>query len=211
MTNAPMFYPDLPDQRRAQIRRDVVSGLLLVFFCWCGFQVHDTVSSLSALGEGVRSAGTAVEDGFASVGGAVEGIPIVGDDLADALDGVGAGTGGNLADLGQTGVDAVERTALLAGLAAALLPSAVLLVAVLPRRIRGIREMTAARSMTDLSLDDPEHRRLLAMRAAFGLPFRDLLPHTRDPFGDLAAGRYDALVAAALAEVGLSPVRPPSR
>jgi len=205
MTTRPVLYPDLPDQRRAQIGRDLAAVLLVVFFCWCGVQLHDAVSSLSVLGEGVASAGTAVEGGFTSVGDAVGGIPVVGDDLADALDGVGAGTGGNLAELGQTGVDAVERTALLAGLTAALLPIAVLLVAVLPRRLRGIREMTAARSMTGLSLDDPEHRRLLAMRAAFGLPFRELLPHTRDPFGDLAAGRYDALVTAALADVGLSP------
>jgi hypothetical protein len=42
------------------------------------------------------------------------------------------------------------------------------------------------------------------MRAAFGLPFRELMPYTRDPFGDLAEGRYDALVAAALADVGLT-------
>ncbi len=48
-----------------------------------------------------------------------------------------------------------------------------------------------------------ERRRLLAMRAVFGLPFRELLRYTRDPFCDLAAGRYDALVAAALADVGI--------
>jgi hypothetical protein len=41
------------------------------------------------------------------------------------------------------------------------------------------------------------------MRAAFGLPFRELLTYTSDPFGDLAEGRYDALVDAALADVGL--------
>jgi hypothetical protein len=41
------------------------------------------------------------------------------------------------------------------------------------------------------------------MRAAFALPYGRLLEYTRDPLGDLAAGRYDALVAAALDEAGL--------
>jgi hypothetical protein len=59
--------------------------------------------------------------------------------------------------------------------------------------------------MTQIDSADPERRRLLAMRAAFGLPFRELLPYTRDPFGDLARGDYDALIAAARADAGLMP------
>ncbi len=45
------------------------------------------------------------------------------------------------------------------------------------------------------------------MRAAFGLSYLTLLGYTRDPFGDLAAGRFDALVNAALDDVGIR--RPP--
>jgi len=45
--------------------------------------------------------------------------------------------------------------------------------------------------------------RVVAMRAAFSLPYGQLLEHTRDPLGDLAAERYDALVAAALEDAGL--------
>ena len=45
------------------------------------------------------------------------------------------------------------------------------------------------------------------MRAAFGLSYLTLLGYTRDPLGDLAAGRYDPLVAAALDDVGIR--RPP--
>ena len=41
------------------------------------------------------------------------------------------------------------------------------------------------------------------MRAAFGLPYDELLALHPDPLGDLADGRHDALVAAALADVGL--------
>jgi hypothetical protein len=55
--------------------------------------------------------------------------------------------------------------------------------------------------------DSAEHRRLVAMRAAFALPYGQLLRYTQDPLGDLEAGRHDALVRAALEDAGL---RPPS-
>jgi hypothetical protein len=43
------------------------------------------------------------------------------------------------------------------------------------------------------------------MRAAFGLPYGELLRFTKDPLGDLEAGRYDALVEAELEQAGLRP------
>jgi hypothetical protein len=198
------LYPDLPGQRRSQIVRDVLVLLLIAFFIWCGVKVHDLVAALAVLGEGVREAGTTVEGGFTGVADAVGGIPLVGDALAGAFTAAGDGTGGNLADLGQSGVDAVYLLARTLGVLTAVLPIAVLLVAVVPRRVRSIREMSAAREVSGFDVTDPERRKLLAMRAAFGLPFRELMPYTRDPFGDLAEGRYDALVAAALADVGLT-------
>jgi hypothetical protein len=196
------LYPQLPGLRRAQVVRDLLVLALIVFFVWCGVRVHDLVADLAVLGSGVREAGTAVEGGFDSMAGAVSNIPVVGGSLSDAFTSVGSGTGGNLATLGQSGEDAVYLLARALGIMTAALPIAVLLVAVLPRRVRGIRDMTAARTVT-VDLGDPERRRLLAMRAAFGLPFRELLPYTRDPFGDLVEGRYDALVSAALADAGL--------
>ncbi|HEX8101693.1 MAG TPA: hypothetical protein VF533_03705, partial [Solirubrobacteraceae bacterium] len=52
---------------------------------------------------------------------------------------------------------------------------------------------------------DDERRRLIAQRAAFGLPYGALLRHTPDPLGDLQAGRYEGLVAAELEHAGLAP------
>ena len=199
------LYPDVPADRRRQIIADVLVVALIALFVWIGVQVHDLVDALSVLGSGVASAGNNVQGGFNSVGEAVSNIPIVGGSLSDAFHSAGQGTGGNLAELGQQGEDAVHTLARIIGIVTAALPIAVLLIAVLPRRIRKIREMSAARAVSGIDLDDPERRRLLAMRAAFGLPFRELLPYTKDPFGDLAAGRYDALVSAALADVGLVP------
>jgi hypothetical protein len=47
--------------------------------------------------------------------------------------------------------------------------------------------------------------RELAMRAAFALPYAQLLEWTDDPLGDLAAGRYERLVGAVLDDAGLRP------
>jgi hypothetical protein len=197
------LYPSLPSARRSQILRDVLVLVLLAFFVWVGVKVHDLVAALAVLGHGITETGTSVQGAFDNVGNAVANVPIVGGALGDAFHGAGDGTGGNLADLGREGEDAVYLLARTLGIVTALLPISVLLVAVLPRRIRVVREMSSARAVSGIDLADPERRRLLAMRAAFGLPYRELLPWTKDPFGDLASGDYDALVAAALADVGL--------
>jgi hypothetical protein len=79
----------------------------------------------------------------------------------------------------------------------------VLLLLAVPPRVRQVRRLNAAaQAIGELS---SERRRLLAMRAAFGLPYGELLRFTKDPLGDLEAGRYDALVAAELEQAGLRP------
>jgi hypothetical protein len=50
------------------------------------------------LGEGVH-AGGAVLGGFESAADAVDDTPLIGDELAGALEGAGAGTGGNVVEL----------------------------------------------------------------------------------------------------------------
>jgi hypothetical protein len=49
----------------------------------------------------------------------------------------------------------------------------------------------------------PADGRVLAQRAAYSLPYGRLLEFSDDPLGDLAAERYDPLVAAALEDAGL--------
>ena len=199
------FYPQVPSMRLRTIALDLLTLALIGLFIWIGVGVYHLVDALSVLGEGVSHAGDSIQGAFDNVGNAVSNVPIVGGPLGDAFHGAGQGTGGNLAGLGQEGQDAVHMLARTIGIITAGLPIAVLLVAVIPRRVRRIREMSSARALTGIDLADPERARLLAMRAAFGLPFREVLPYTTEPFGDLAEGRYDALVRAALADVGLQP------
>ena len=195
------FYPDIPSQRAATLVSDLVLVALLVLFVWLGLKVHDTVDSLAVLGQGVHDAGDAVQSGFRSAADAVEGAPVVGDDIAGGLRDAGEGTGGNVAEFGREGEERVHRTANLLGFLTFLVPALLLLFQALPARIALIRRLTAANRV--LGGGNSERQRLLAMRAAFSLPYGELLRHTPDPIGDLAAGRYDALAAAAFEEAGL--------
>ena len=127
---------------------------------------------------------------------------MVGRRLERALRRAGRETGEPVVRAGGRGREAVADLANLLGWVVGGLPALVILVAWVPSRWRRLRTLLAARRVFDTAVDD-ERRRLLAMRAAFDLPMRDLLRHTKDPFGDLAAGRLDPLLAAIGESVGL--------
>ena len=169
------FYPEMPGRRLATILRDAVLLVLLALLAWLGLKVHDSVDKLSVLGSGVKEVGDAV--------------PVIGDPVKD---------------LGERGENSVHHLANVLGLVTFGLPALLLLWRMLPDRIAQIRSLSAAARVLRAS-DDPESRRVLAQRAAFSLPYGQLLGYTRDPLGDLAAKRYDALVAAAFEDAGLRP------
>ncbi len=198
------LYPDVPAKRTSTIVRDLILLAFIVLFAWLGYKVYDLVDNLAVLGAGVKDAGNSVQSGFNSIAGAVGGVPFVGGKLSDAFQSAGQGSGGNVAALGQSGIDKVNELARALGLIVFLLPTSLLLLLMVPPRIRQIRQLGAA-SAALIDTDDVERRRLLAMRAAFGLSYATLLEYTRDPLGDLAAGRYDPLVAAALDDAGIRP------
>ena len=174
-TYAVRFYPELPAQRLTTISRDALLLLLLVLLAWLGLKVHDTVDKLSVLGSGVKKVG--------------DSVPVVGDPVKD---------------LGERGENSVHRLANLLGLVTFGVPALLVLWRMLPERIAQVRSLTAAARVLSSS-DEPERRRALAQRAAFSLPYGQLLLYTPDPLGDLAAQRYDALVAAAFEDAGLRP------
>jgi hypothetical protein len=200
------LYPDLPGRRLDLMARDLATVLALVLFAKIALEIHDAVDKLAILGDGVESAGNAVTGGFGSAADAVDGTPVVGDDLGDALRGAGEGSGGEVADLGRGGSGAAHDLADLLGLVFFLFPSALLLLWALPPRVRQVRRLNAAaRVLRDPG--SPDREELLAARAAFGLPYGVLLQYTDDPIGDLQAGRHEALVRAELEQAGLRPPR----
>lgn len=197
-----MLYPQAPGPRLRALLGDAVLVLALAALALLGLTVHDAIAGLEVLGRGVEGAGQEVQRRFDGAADAVDGTPIVGGEIAEGLRGAGEGTGGEVADLGRSGRERVARAADVLGWVVFAVPAALLLWRVLPARIALVRRLTAGRRAL-AAPDDLERRRLIAMRAAFSLPYPTLLAHTRDPLGDLVAGRYDALVEAEFAEIGL--------
>ena len=195
-------YPDVPARRRATMVGDLATAGLLGLLAWMAVRVHDAVDRLAVLGSGVREGGLSVQAGFGSAAAKVNGVPLVGDSLAGALRGAGQGSGGRVAALGSQGEAGVHHLALILAAVVFAVPALLVLALVLPRRVRQIRQLTAAAGVL-AGWDDPHRRRLLAMRAAFGLPYGTLVAYTRDPLGDLADDHYDALVRAALEDAGV--------
>ena len=196
------LYPDIPVRRANTAARDAATLVALIVLAVLGLWVYHAVDSLEILGHGVHDAGTAVQNGFATAADKVDGVPLVGGSLAGGLRDAGNATGGDVADAGTRGAERVHRVALLLGLLTFPLPAAVLLSRIVPERLRQIRTLNDAERVLATG-GDPERRRLVAMRAAFALPYAQLLAHTRDPLGDLVAGDYDALVDAIAEDAGL--------
>jgi hypothetical protein len=203
------LYPDPPMQRTAAFVGDLAVLALLGLFAWLAVEVHDAVDKLAVLGDGVEQAGTSVAGGLEAAADAVDGTPLVGGELADGLRAAGEGTGGEVAEAGREGEERAHDLANLLGALTFVVPSVLLLAQALPARVERVRRLTAANRAlgADASADGGERTRLVAMRAAFSLPYDQLLRYTRDPLGDLAAGRYDALVRAAYEDAGLQPRR----
>lgn len=198
------LYPELPARRTATILRDLATLAAVVLFAVLALEVHDRVDALSAAGRGAQDAGRSVQRGFDSAAGAVGGVPIVGGDLSGALRDAGQGTGGEAVAAGKAGEDAAHSAARLLGWLTFLLPTGLLLSRVLPPRVSQVRTLhSAGRALRLEAAGSPEHERLLAMRAAFALPYATLLRYTPDPLGDLAAGRHERLVAALAEDAGL--------
>ena len=195
------IYPDTADDRGRAVAKDALVLLTLFVLAWLALKVHDTVDKLAVLGTGVHDSGEVVQKGFEQAGEAASGIPVVGGDVENALHDAGSGTGGEVAQAGSDGEDRVHDLANLLGLLFFAIPASILLIATLPGRIRQFRDLNAADRLLDLTSED--RRRLVATRAAFSLPARELARHTKDPLGDLAAGRYDPLIDAAYDEAGL--------
>lgn len=196
------LYPEIRGPRARALVADLASIVLLILFAWAGLKVHDAVDRLAVLGEGVQATGGAVQGGFESAADAVDGTPVVGGDLADGLRSAGEDSGGEVVELGEEGEESAHDLANVLGFATFALPALLLLSRWLPGRIAQVRKLReASKVIGDEST--PERRRLLAMRAAFSLPYGQLLHYTADPLGDLASERYDPLVAAALEDAGM--------
>lgn len=214
------LYPASPTGLSRTFAGDLAVILALCLFAWLGLKVHDGIAELAGIGRGIQDSGraiassarsttSAVEGAFNDAAGRVDGLPLVGGDLAGALREAPRGATRPLretateqaARLVVVGREQERRTYQLANLAGwltFLIPALLLLSRTLPPRIRQVLRMSRAQRMLTGA---PEH--ILAARAAYNLPYGVLARHTRDPFKDLAEGRHAALLAALAEDAGV--------
>jgi hypothetical protein len=115
-------------------------------------------------------------------------------------------TGDQLIQTSATLRQEIFELAVILGVLIALPPIAYAILTYGVWRWRDAREMGAALQFVRVALATgrtEEARALLAYRALSSLSFTQLMRASRDPVGDLAHRRYDALAGAMLAQAGL--------
>src|SRR3954451_19897927 len=121
------LYADLPGRRTAQVLADVLFVVWLVLWVWAGHAVHDGTMALAGPGRQTTEAATGLSGGLTDAGDYLRGLPLVGDDVAVPFD-KASGASDAIAEAGRQQVAAVEKLAVLLGLAIAAIP--ILIVAI---------------------------------------------------------------------------------
>jgi hypothetical protein len=222
-------YPQLAPLRSRQIARDVLVGLTLLLFAGLAWAVRSTVMTLTVISEGFTSSAAGAEERWQGVGDVLARVPLLGEQVGKAFEGLGSATFGNAAESGKAVTDAVTTAANVLALVTFAAPAAVLLVLWLPRRLDRARTWDAGyrvlgpASARGLGPADAEGLpgvpapqvgaglpldHVLAMRALCHLPLAELARVTPRPFEAFAAGDYAPLVAALYAHEGVLPPTP---
>ena len=189
-------YADNPPRLAWQVAADVVALLWVVFWIWIAFTVRAVILDLRGPGERLVDAGTSLQNTFSGAADRADGIPVVGDALADALGG-GTATGDALVEAGTTQIDGVESLAFWVTTVLILLPLLVLLVTWLPARLRYAREAGAVAEL----MRRGTHGDLLALRALTGRRIHRLARLHIDPAGAWRRGDPDDIRALAELEM----------
>ena len=203
-----LLYADTPGRRTFQLVADLLFVLWLVLWVWVGLVVHDGTMALAAPGRQTDESASAMAGQLRDAGGALDDVPLIGDEVATPFDKAAEASDG-IAAAGRSSVRAVEKLAFVLGMAIALIPILVVMAFYLPGRLRFVREATAGARFID-SADDLD---LFALRALANQPMRVLARVSDDPAGDWR--RRDPVVVTRLAElelksVGLRPRRMPT-
>ena len=201
------------ERRGPRLREMVADAATIVWvglWAMLGIRIYGGLAELAGAGRLIRDGGIGLRNTGGEVAGAVQGVPLVGENAATRI----RDAFGSAADPVIAFGSDIERLLLII---AGLLGLLVVLIAVVPwlnryvpwRLARIERLNAAARAIRPAVvpgasvLEAPDLDRLLASRALHRLEYAKLLEFTPDPFGDWAAGRLDGLVQAELESAGL--------
>ena len=201
------------ERRGPRLREMVADAATIVWvglWAMLGIRIYGGLAELAGAGRLIRDGGIGLRNTGGEVAGAVEGVPLVGENAATRIRDAFWSAADPVIAFGSD----IERLLLII---AGLLGLMVVLIAVVPwlnrylpwRLARIERLNAAARAIRPAVvtgapvLESPALDRLLASRALHRLEYAKLLEFTPDPFGDWAAGRLEGLVQAELESAGL--------
>lgn len=197
------MYSDRASTAARQVVTDVL--VLVWVYAWirAGVWVHELVMRLAVPGQKLDSAGTGIADNLAEVSGKIDGVPIVGGELAGMF-GDAAGAARSLAGAGQQQQEVVADLATAITVALLVFPLGLVLLVWLPLRVRYALRAGAAVALRG----SPAGRDLLALRALANRPLRQLVrldPDVARSWRDHEQSTVDALAALELRSLGLLP------
>ena len=200
------FYSETGAARTREIVADVATWAWVAFWAVIGSRVHDAISQFAEAGRVLQGGGTNIESAGATVGGALRGVPLIGEGIEDVVTGAFGTASQPFVTAGQE----LESLVVLIARLLAILVVAVFVVPWLfkyvPWRAGRLATMRAAHQAIrgrPIDVSEPVMQQALATRAINRLSYQELLEHTPDPLGDYVAGRYGGLAKAELANVGL--------
>ncbi|MGW5053828.1 hypothetical protein [Actinokineospora sp. NPDC004072] len=174
------LYAETPLRSARQIAADLAAVAFLLLAVWVAMEVREAVLLLRDPGERLTAAGEAIGGAFTSAADNARDVPLVGDDLADAL-GAGTRAGAELADAGREQTAAVDSLAFWLTAALIAVPALALALTWLPRRIRFARE---AGAVARLRAQGRPGLELLATRALAHQPLPRLARLRADDWAD---------------------------
>lgn len=200
------FWSEVPAARAREIVADVATWAWVALWAVVGARIHDTISAFAEAGRILQGGGLNIQGAGASLGGALRGVPLVGEGIDDLATGAFGTAGAPFIHVGQE----LESLVILIARLLAILVVAVMLIPWLSRyvpwragRLATVRAAHQAIRRAPTDVPAPALQQALATRAINRLSYPELLGHTPDPFGDYAAGRFERLARAELASVGL--------
>lgn len=191
-----MLYGHSAKVRSRQIFWDCCLAIWIIAWALLGGAVFRLVNTL-------RGPSEKVADSASSLGNRVDGIQnSLPGFLKDRTENVGAPTD-SLENAARSQADAVTHVASILGWSTALIPIVLAVLVAAYFRLRWINQVRGATSLAG----SPAWLELLANRAVMHQPLASLSKVSKDPLGDIEAGRYQALAKLELEELGIDPSR----
>lgn len=196
--------------RAREIVADIATLIWVVLWVTIGVRVYGLLANLAEAGRLVRDGGIELYDAGAQLGGALEEIPLIGEDAGSGVRAAFNAAGDPLVEFGT---DLERALIVISAIIAILVVAAALnpwLNRYVPWRTERLQRLNAAsrvvrrrRFVADVPVPAREIEQLLASRALHRLEYDELLQFTPDPFGDWFLGRHDRLARAELDHSGL--------